>query len=133
MLVAEEDPSLLLPELDPLADESLAEAPVAEESLAEEAREVVGPEVSAFSLDAVEEAWEESAVLEALAEPELVAEASTVAWALTALLNMVEIEAGINHILAPTLEHKEVAKLVQETNSSPEQEEAKHWATGPDH
>lgn len=123
----EEDPSVLL------ADELFDDEPLEEESLADEAREVVGPEESACLLDAVEEACEESAVLEALAEPELVEEASTVALALTALLNMVEIEAGINHILAPTLEHKEVAKLVQEANSSPEQEEAKHWATGPDH
>lgn len=50
-----------------------------------------------------------------------------------ALESMVEMDAGIIHVLAPTTEHNEVAKNVALATSSPLQFWAMHWPTNPDH
>ena len=59
--------------------------------------------------------------------------ASCCAIPAAASLSTVEIDAGTKNILAPTLEHKEKAKLVALATSSPEHFEAKHSPTWPAH
>lgn len=48
-------------------------------------------------------------------------------------LRAVDNDAGINHWLAPTLEHNEIAKLVALATSLPLHLDTKHSATSPDH
>ena len=116
-------------------DEELAKEDDSGEAVSDgDVSELVTSELD-VSAEPEEGSEEDSSAADVACDPEVVTPADTVAAPLApaALSKSLSIDFGMIQVLAPTLPHKLVAKLVALSTSLPLHFSATHWPTNPAH